>query len=181
MVVGEFMPITCYKNNGGKTFTPINKEGFGHTSGWWNSLVAGDFDNDGDIDYVAGNLGLNSRYKGNTKEPVCIYASDYDKNGSIDPVMSLYIQGEKELAHSWDDMVKQMTPIRARFRTYQPYAETSFEKSFLPSELGSAYIVCSETFETSLYRKPRGRKIFNKTITRRSSIFSGLWNGDRGL
>ena len=149
LMVGEFMPITCYKNNGGKTFTPINKEGFAHTSGWWNSLVAGDFDNDGDTDYVAGNLGLNSRYKGNTKEPVCIYAADYDKNGSIDPVMSLYIQGEKELAHSWDDMVKQMTPIRARFRTYQPYAETSFEKSFLPSELGSAYIVCSETFESS--------------------------------
>ena len=82
MIVGEFMPITCYKNNEGKTFTPLAKESLGHTSGWWNSLTAGDFDNDGDTDYIAGNLGLNTRYRGNKKEPLCIYANDYDKNGS---------------------------------------------------------------------------------------------------
>ena len=76
MIVGEFMPITCYKNNGGKSFTPIGKDTLSHTSGWWNSLTGGDFDNDGDMDYIAGNLGLNTRYKGNEKEPLCIYASD---------------------------------------------------------------------------------------------------------
>jgi enediyne biosynthesis protein E4 len=149
MIVGEFMPITCYKNNAGKSFSPFDGDSFTHTSGWWNSLGAGDFDNDGDTDYIAGNVGLNTRYTGNEKEPLCVYASDYDKNGSIDPVMSLYIQGEKQVAHSWDDMVKQMTPIRARFRTYQPYAEASFEKSFTKSELESAYKVCSEWFQSS--------------------------------
>jgi enediyne biosynthesis protein E4 len=116
MIVGEFMPITCYKNNGGKSFTPINKEGFSHTSGWWNSLVGGDFDSDGDTDYVAGNLGLNSRYKGNGKEPVCIYASDYDKNGSIDPVMTYYVQGEKHIVHSRDELISQISAMRIRFK-----------------------------------------------------------------
>ncbi len=149
MIVGEFMPITCYKNNAGKQFTPFGTEAFAHTSGWWNSITAGDFDNDGDIDYIAGNLGLNTRYQGNEKEPICIYASDYDKNGSVDPVMSLYVQGEKQVAHSWDDMVKQMTPIRARFRTYQPYAEANFENSFSSTELKSAHVVCSEWFQSS--------------------------------
>ena len=149
MIVGEFMPITCYKNNGGKTFTSINKDGFAHSSGWWNSLTAGDFDTDGDIDYIAGNLGLNTRYKGNKTEPLCIYASDYDKSGSIDPVMTMYIQGEEQVAHSWDDMVKQMNPIRARFKTYQPYAEASFGKSFSEAEIKSAYKVCGEWFQTS--------------------------------
>jgi enediyne biosynthesis protein E4 len=149
MIVGEFMPITCYKNNVGKSLTPFGNESLMHTSGWWNSLVGGDFDNDGDTDYIAGNLGLNSRYKATEKEPLCIYANDYDKNGSIDPVMSLYIQGEKQVAHTWDDLVKQMSPIRARFRTYQPYAEASFEKSFTKSELQSAYKVCAEWFQSS--------------------------------
>jgi hypothetical protein len=149
LIVGEFMPVTCYKNQEGKSFARYGEESFAHTSGWWNSLTGGDFDNDGDTDYIAGNLGLNTRYQGNEKEPLCIYASDFDKSGSIDPVMALYIQGEKEIAHSWDDMVKQMNPIRARFRTYQPYAEAPFNKSFLQEELDAAYKVCAENFQSS--------------------------------
>ncbi|MEO5599995.1 MAG: VCBS repeat-containing protein, partial [Cyclobacteriaceae bacterium] len=120
-----------------------------NTSGWWNSLTAGDFDNDGDMDYIAGNLGLNTRYKGSEKEPLCIYAGDYDKSGNIDPLMTMYIQGEEHIAHSWDDMVKQMNPFRARFRTYLPYAEANFEKSFTASELQSAHVVCGKWFQTS--------------------------------
>ena len=114
MIVGEFMPITCYKNNEGKTFTPLAKESLGHTSGWWNSLTGGDFDNDGDTDYIVGNLGLNTRYRGNKKEPLCIYASDYDKSGNIDPVMTTYSEGVQQIVHAWDDMVKQMNPILGR-------------------------------------------------------------------
>jgi len=112
-------------------------------------LTAGDFDQDGDMDYIAGNLGLNTRYRGNKKEPLCIYANDYDRSGSIDPVMTMHLDGEEQIVHSWDDMVKQMTPIRARFRTYLPYAESTFKKSFTSSELESAYVVCSNWFETS--------------------------------
>ena len=149
MIVGEFMPITCYKNNEGKTFTPLAKESLGHTSGWWNSLTAGDFDNDGDTDYIAGNLGLNTRYRGNKKEPLCIYANDYDKNGSLDPVMTYYLQGTKHIVHARDELISQITAMRLRFRKYEEYANATFEQSFLPAELESAYVVCSEWFETS--------------------------------
>jgi enediyne biosynthesis protein E4 len=149
MIVGEFMPITCYKNNAGKTFTPFGKDSFEHTSGWWNSLVAGDFDSDGDTDYIAGNLGLNSRYKGNQKEPVCVYANDYDKNGSLDPIMTYYLQGTKQIVHARDELISQISAMRSRFRMYKDYSETTFDKSFLKSELEPAYVVCSEWFETS--------------------------------
>ncbi|MBL7872296.1 MAG: VCBS repeat-containing protein [Cyclobacteriaceae bacterium] len=162
LLVGEFMPITYFKNNEGKSFEKIASPSLAHTHGWWNSLTAGDFDHDGDMDYIAGNLGLNSRYKGSTKEPLCIYANDYDKNGSIDPVMSLYINGEKQIAHTWDDLVKQIPPIRARFRTYEPYAKANFEKSFLPEEISNAYKVCSEWFETS-YIENEGNGNFSVT------------------
>ena len=180
MIVGEFMPITCYKNNGGKSFTPFGKDTLSHTSGWWNSLTGGDFDNDGDMDYIAGNLGLNTRYKGNEKEPLCIYASDYDKSGSIDPVMTMYIQGEQQIVHSWDDMVKQMNPIRVRFRTYLPYAETSFEKSFTRSELESAYVVCGEWFETSYIENLGGGNFSTKALPIRAqfSPVYGMVPGD---
>jgi len=159
LLVGEFMPITYFRNKEGKTFEKTESSSLAHSSGWWNSITAGDFDQDGDMDYIVGNLGLNSRYKGTTKEPLCINASDYDKNGSIDPVMSLYIQGEKQIAHSWDDLVKQINPIRARFRTYDPYALASFEKSFLPEEIAASYQVCGEWFETS-YLENKGKGDF---------------------
>lgn len=159
LIVGEFMPITYFRNKEGSGFEKKESPLLAHSTGWWNSLTAGDFDRDGDMDYLAGNLGLNSRYKGTIKEPLCINANDYDKNGSIDPVMSLYINGEKQIAHSWDDLVRQMNPIRARFRTYDPYAKATFEKSFLPEEIGASYQVCVEWFETS-YIENQGKGNF---------------------
>jgi hypothetical protein len=149
MMAGEFMPITIFRNNEGKTLSRFATDQFEHTSGWWNSLAAADFDKDGDTDYVAGNLGLNTRYRGNTHQPLCVYAQDFDKTGSIDPVMTMYIQGEKHIAHSWDDMVKQMNAFRSRFRTYQPYAEAPFDKAFLTSEIDAAYQVCGQWFQSS--------------------------------
>jgi hypothetical protein len=149
MVAGEFMPISFYKNNAGKSFTPLNQEAFEHTSGWWNSLTAGDFDMDGDTDYIAGNLGLNTRYKGNQKEPLCIYASDYDKNGSLDPVMTHYVDGIKYIFHARDELISQISAMRLRFKNYEQYSEATFEESFLKPELQAAYSVCGEWFETS--------------------------------
>jgi len=149
MIAGEFMPLTCYRNEGGKKFAPFGEASLAHTSGWWNSLTEGDFDHDGDMDYVAGNLGLNTRYKGSEKEPLCIYASDYDKNGSVDPVMTYYIQGTRHIVHARDELISQISVMRLRFKKYKEYAEATFDESFLPSELASAYVVCSSWFETS--------------------------------
>lgn len=147
MLAGEFMPITFFKNEKGS----FNHSLFTiqHSSGWWNSLIAGDFDKDGDIDYVAGNLGLNSPYKASTKEPVCIYAKDYDKNGLLDPIMCHFVDGEEQIVHARDDLNKQITAMRTRFKDYTTYAETPFHKSFTNSELADAYIVKSERFESS--------------------------------
>ncbi|MEO8582576.1 MAG: VCBS repeat-containing protein, partial [Flavitalea sp.] len=80
IILGEFMPIRFFKNNKGHFQEVTDQTSLEHTGGWWNSIVAGDFDHDGDIDYVVGNLGLNGPYKASSTEPVCIYAQDYDKN-----------------------------------------------------------------------------------------------------
>ncbi|WP_175416246.1 VCBS repeat-containing protein [Aggregatimonas sangjinii] len=149
IVVGEFMPIRFFQNFNGELREVSNQTNLKNTHGWWNSINSGDFDNDGDTDYILGNLGLNARLKASAKEPLCIYANDYDKNGRIDPVMCYYIEGENHIAHSRNDLIDQINPMRARFRTYADYAEASFEKSFLKEELESAYIVKSETFASA--------------------------------
>jgi len=149
IVVGEFMAIRFFQNRSGKLIEVTEDTGLAHTNGWWNSIVSGDFDNDGDSDYLLGNLGLNSRYKASEYEPLCIYAKDYDKNGQIDPVMCYYIEGENYIAHSRNDLIDQINAMRARFRTYSDYADATFKESFLKDELANAFVVKSETFANS--------------------------------
>ncbi len=171
------MPITFFKNNGGKNFEKIENTSLSHTNGWWNSLTAGDYDQDGDMDYIAGNLGLNTRYKGTTNEPLCIYAKDYDKNGSLDPLMTYYLQGNKYLVHARDELISQISVMRQRFKKYQDYASVTFEESFLPSELEGAYVTCSERFETS-YLENIGNGNFNiKSVACRDTICARVRNG----
>lgn len=149
IVMGEFMPIRFFKNNEGKLQEITKQIALKGTHGWWNSITSGDFDNDGDSDYILGNFGLNSRYKASITEPLCIYAKDYDKNGQIDPVMCHYIDGKNYIAHSRNDLIDQINAMRVRFRTYSEYAEATFEESFAAAELADAHIVKSETFASS--------------------------------
>jgi len=68
ILVGEWMEITIFKNNKG-TLTRYQDSGLKETSGWWNSIAGGDFDQDGDIDYIVGNLGTNTTFEASPKEP----------------------------------------------------------------------------------------------------------------
>ena len=71
-----------------------SQTGLADMNGMWRSLIAADIDNDGDMDLVAGNLGLNCDYRVSADDPMQLYAADLDKNGSIDPVLFYYIKGE---------------------------------------------------------------------------------------
>ena len=107
----------------------------GNQIGWWNSIVAGDFDNDGRIDYVMGNLGQNSFYRASDEYPVRVYAKDFDKNGIYDMIPSLYlpdVNGEmKEFpAQGRDDLLRQINDMRKKFPTYKSYAISGNEPGF---------------------------------------------------
>jgi enediyne biosynthesis protein E4 len=149
VVCGEFMRLKFFHNEKGKLAEAKGNSELSNSSGWWNSLVGADFDSDGDTDYIAGNLGLNSHFHASKDEPLCIHASDYNRDGRIDPVMSYYVQGEKYVGHSRDHLNDQINSMRFRFRTYTDYANATFEESFTREELTDAYVVCAERFESS--------------------------------
>jgi hypothetical protein len=119
-----------------------------HSSGWWNSLAAGDFDNDGDLDYIAGNLGLNSKFKASGTQPVSLFAKDFDRNGSLDPILSYYIQGKNHPAHPRDDMIDQIVSLRGRFPRYADYAKAGFEQVFTEEEFKGAYVLQAELMQS---------------------------------
>jgi hypothetical protein len=83
MIVGEWMPITLFLNDGKHLTKENNIAGLSKTSGWWNKITSDDIDNDGDLDFVIGNLGLNSKFRPTPDSVITLYVNDFDKNGSI--------------------------------------------------------------------------------------------------
>lgn len=124
LLVGEWMPITLMKNKGGK-FTkviPIKK-----SEGWWNCIREGDFDKDGNTDFILGNLGLNYKYKASTEASFDIYGNDFDENGKQDIVLSYKQEGEAFPVRGRQCSSEQMPILARRFETYESFATANLE------------------------------------------------------
>jgi hypothetical protein len=159
ILAGEWMPVTFFKNVSGHFTNVTSSTGIRSETGWWNSISSGDFDNDGDIDYVIGNLGLNSFYKASEKYPVAIYASDFDNNGSFDAFPSIWLhtsQADTSMkeypVHSRDDAVKQMIGMRSRFQNYKSFALATIDQLFSKEQLKKALILKASNLRTSYCR-----------------------------
>jgi hypothetical protein len=155
IITGEWMPLTFLKNVHGTFENATDNSGIGGQLGLWTSIIPGDFDNDGDMDYVAGNLGLNSFYRASEKHPARLYAKDFDNNGSYDAIPSLYLPDDKGdkyefTAQTRDDLVKQMIGMRAKFQNYRSYATATFDKILTEEELRDALILEANNFRSSI-------------------------------
>jgi hypothetical protein len=154
IITGEWMPIQFFKNNHGKLENVSSSSGVNDKKGWWNSIVAGDFDNDGDIDYIVGNLGTNSFYRASDEYPVNIYAKDFDKNGSLDIITTVYLPDEKGLlqefpAQTRDDQVDQIPSLKKKFLTYKDFGKATFADIFSKDDLKDALKLQANYFESS--------------------------------
>jgi enediyne biosynthesis protein E4 len=143
-LVGEWMPIKFLKNSNGKSFSTI-KTDLDKQFGLWNSLAGGDFDNDGDIDYLAGNLGLNSLNRANDLEPLKIYGKDFNADGLYDAIPTTFYpdeNGKKQEFpyHVREDMIKQIITTRAKFPDFAKYAKAKITDMFTPEEMKGADI-----------------------------------------
>ena len=158
IAVGEFMPISIFENDNGH-FRAHKSSSLKFSNGWWNTIAAGDFDQDGDPDYLLGNLGLNSNLKASPREPVRLYLNDFDKNGTKDPILCHYNQGVEYPLTSRDRLIGQIPPIKVRFNSYKTYAEASFETLFKNPERKDMEIYTTYTFE-SAYLENKGKGDF---------------------
>lgn len=142
VIVGEFMPITIFKNN--KTsFTERKETGLEDIFGWWETILPFDFDLDGDMDLIAGNLGSNNFYQPSENKPVTLLAKDFDNNGSVDPVMFAFLKKDSENFDSfpvnfWGDLFGQSPLFRSKFKLYDAYAKTTQNDLFTTKELEGA-------------------------------------------
>lgn len=122
VVVGEFMGIEIFLNENGnfKRSTPQN---LADAKGWWNAIHAVDIDQDGDMDFVVGNHGLNSRFKATANEPVALFVKDFDNNGTLDPILSKYMADGKAypygLRHNLIDQIKGLKKVLPDYKTFK--------------------------------------------------------------
>jgi hypothetical protein len=187
ILVGEWMPITLFENKNGKLINSSEDKGLNDSEGWWNSIATADFDQDGDLDFIAGNFGLNSQLKTSVKHPVSIYAKDFDENGSVDPILCCYYGDKNYPAFSKDDIQQQLSMLKNRFVRYSEYADLTIDKIFTPEEFEGSKILLAKNFETS-YIENLGNNQFRITPlpieTQLAPIYgitTGDFNGDGNL
>jgi hypothetical protein len=149
ILTGEWMPITIFRNNEGNFINVTESSGLARYTGWWNSLSGADFDKDGDIDYVAGNHGLNTRYKVSQEKPMRIFAGDFDKNGVVDPVCTYYVQGQNYPIYHRNQMIDQMPFIQVKYDRYEDFAKATTNDIFSEEQLESVYVRDSRFFNTA--------------------------------
>ncbi len=149
VVVGEWMPITFLKNENGSFSGNTNKMTLARSSGWWYSLASADIDNDGDIDFIAGNLGLNSRYKTSDEQPFQVFAADFDNSGTMDIVFGFYNDGKLYPYKSRNGSITQMPFLKKKFKDFHSFGLATLKDVYGEENLKNALHYSVATFATS--------------------------------
>ena len=135
IITGEWMPVRVFKNET-SSFTEITDQaGLSDLTGMWRSLAASDIDRDGDIDFAAGNIGLNNKYHFNATYPLNMWYADLDGNGFQDPIMGYYIpaqNGKRELypALGLGDIATQVPAIKKTYLMHKDFSTATMEDVF---------------------------------------------------
>ncbi|RIV71310.1 VCBS repeat-containing protein [Flagellimonas aequoris] len=164
IVLGEFMPITFFKNET-TSFSKIEGTGVDDQIGWWESIKAKDMDGDGDIDFVAGNLGRNNFFQPSSERPVYLVTKDFDSNGTQDPIFFAYFKdktGEFKPypVNFWGDLNLQSPLFRKKFDYFRDYAEASLNTLFSEDEIKDA-LMLKGNFDKSVYIENLGNGKFS--------------------
>jgi enediyne biosynthesis protein E4 len=164
IVVGEWMQIEFFENKKGKLQRITDKIGLKNTQGWWNSVAGGDFDTDGDTDYMVGNFGLNSHIQSSENELIRLYAADFDQSGTIDPILTYFDKNDdgerEEIAwHTRDAFVERIPAFKRRFPTYKSFSEASFEQVLSKDERAKSTVFSANMLK-SIYIENLGKNQF---------------------
>ncbi len=146
VIVGEWMPVRVLKNTG-KDFKDITEQsGLSGETGWWNCIIPADVDNDGDIDLIAGNLGLNFKYKASKKYPFELYAKDFDNNGKLDLVAGYYNNDTLYPLNGLKSSSMQLPFIKQKYLTFDAFARATLSDVYGADNLKKAMKFEAENF-----------------------------------
>ena len=155
-ICGEWMGIEIFHNENGSLNRATESLNLTKTTGWWNTLAAADLDQDGDIDLVAGNLGLNTPLKTSKSAPVELHLADYDGDGRLDPILTHFLQGQKVPLAFRNDLLSWILPLRKRFPNYTSYASADWKSVSALFDHQDAQVFTANTFSTGWLENKQG-------------------------
>jgi len=126
VIVGHWMPVTIADFSSGEAVV----RSLPNSNGWWNDVALTDFNQDGQLDILAGNMGQNTHLKASVEEPLELYVKDFDNNLSIDPILAYYQDNQKWTFATKKDLTEQLTILRKVFPDFELYANSPFENVF---------------------------------------------------
>ena len=150
VVVGEWMPITIFHNTGTR-LERAQVPGLEHSAGWWNRIIAADFTGDGRVDFILGNLGLNTRLHASPAEPARMYVKDFDGNGFPEQILARVADGVAYPLALRDELTTAMPGLTARYPKYADYARQTVQDIF-GDGLTAALVKQVDTFASVLAR-----------------------------
>jgi len=159
VTAGEWMSLEFYRNDGTRLHNVTKSTRLPPMRGWWFSLAAGDFDNDGRVDLVAGNLGLNHSYTTSKDSKFGVYAADFTGNRAINVVLTQEIHGIEYPITSLGPLGSAMYQLTLRFPTYGAFANVSMRDAFGAAALKQALHYETDTF-ASVYLHNTGNGTF---------------------
>jgi hypothetical protein len=164
VIAGEWMSIRIFKNNEGKSFTEVTKDVYkAKQRGWWYDIEKGDFDNDGDMDLIVGNLGLNYKYHASVDKPFRVYLNDFDENATYDIVLSYKSDDTEYPVRGRQCSSEQMPAIKEKFKNYNSFASASLEEIYSDQMLEESLKYEISSF-ASVYLENKDGKFIAKNL-----------------
>lgn len=157
VVVGDWTSIKVFVNDGQQLKDASSAWLAGPSNGWWNCIIEGDFDSDGDSDFIAGNYGLNTQFKVSTSHPATMTYKDFNTDGQIDPFFCYYIGDVSYPYASRDEALGQVGILRGRFTDYTSYANATLPQIFKPEELADSKQLKADELRTVLLENKGGK------------------------
>jgi len=139
LVTGEWMSLRLFRNNGNRTLTEVTAEaGLAAHTGWWNSLTAADVNHDGSLDYIAGNVGLNTKYHASADHPATLYYADFEQNGKCEIVEAEW-EGDKLFpVRGRSCSSRAMPSLKEKFPTFRDFGAALLPEIYSEEKLDRA-------------------------------------------
>ena len=135
VIVGDWMPVKLFINDNGNFKDESEALGLLDTEGWWHTIVPRDLNNDGNIDFILGNHGLNSFFKASVNKPVTMYVNDFDLNGDIEQIICSFNGDKSYPVAIKDDLEKQIPSLVTKYTKYDDFKDQTIEDIFPPEIL----------------------------------------------
>jgi hypothetical protein len=160
IVVGEWMPVTVFRNTERGKLERVKVRGLEQTHGWWNTVTAADVNADGRPDLILGNLGLNSYIRASREEPARLYVRDFFEDGTIEQVLTFYKHGVSYPLLGRDDFVRAMPQLGSGYDSYAKFGGSRIEDILPAEELKQATVMEAYLFASSVALN-RGGGVFD--------------------